>query len=304
MSQDFRLEKILLDLICEQLPYNRVSGGRKLHTRSEMSQQQRASIVPTDADFDDFKKQCLSTENWVTKYNKNGKQVLVEVNPAKKKSQHPKIHKIKCILSIDDVSAATMYDVLHDGEYRKTWDSAMNESFDIASLSDNADVGYYSWRCPPPIKNRDVVTLRTWRVKDNEYIIFNFSVKHPEHPPTKANVRAISILTGYYIQPTGPNSCQFTYLSQADPMGSLPKWVINKASQVLAPQVMTHVHTAGKGYQEWKLQNSPGYKPWLYPEQNRLPAMDPAKLSLQRADELEHVDESSKVDAQECKDSR
>lgn len=45
---------------------------------------------------------------------------------------------------IKDVSAATMYDVLHDNQYRKTWDMAMSESYDIARLSANADVGYYS----------------------------------------------------------------------------------------------------------------------------------------------------------------
>lgn len=50
----------------------------------------------------------------------------------------------QCKMTISDVSAATMYDVLHDGVYRKTWDPAMLESFDIAQLSDNADVGYYS----------------------------------------------------------------------------------------------------------------------------------------------------------------
>ncbi|CAN9515109.1 unnamed protein product [Ophioblennius macclurei] len=264
--------------------------------------QQRVKI-PTDADFEDFKKQCLSTDNWVNKYDKMGKQVSVEVNPAKKKGQHPKIHKIRCKMTIDDVSAATMYDVLHDGEYRKKWDSTMNESYDIARLTDNADVGYYSWRCPPPIKNRDVVTLRSWRANEHEYIIINFSVKHPDHPPTKVNVRAISILTGYYIQHTGPNTCIFTYLSQADPMGSLPKWAINKASQVLAPRVLNHVHVAGKGYEEWKQDNSPDFKPWLYPEQATLPKMDPAELSMQCADELEHVDETSKVDAQESEDS-
>lgn len=33
--------------------------------------------------------------------------------------------------------------------------------------------------CPKPIKNRDVVTLRSWQVMDDEYIIVNFSVKHP-----------------------------------------------------------------------------------------------------------------------------
>lgn len=47
-------------------------------------------------------------------------------------------------MNIKDVSAATMYDVLHDGQYRVEWDPAMKESFDIARLSANADVGYYS----------------------------------------------------------------------------------------------------------------------------------------------------------------
>lgn len=34
-------------------------------------------------------------------------------------------------------------------------------------------------RCPIPLKNRDVVTLRSWQVTDDEYIMVNFSVKHP-----------------------------------------------------------------------------------------------------------------------------
>lgn len=47
-------------------------------------------------------------------------------------------------MAIKDVSAETMYDVIQDGQYRKKWDPAMLESFDIARLSDHADVGYYS----------------------------------------------------------------------------------------------------------------------------------------------------------------
>ncbi|XP_028272430.1 START domain containing 14 [Parambassis ranga] len=262
-----------------------------------------SSILPDEVAFADFKKQCLSTENWLNKYDSNGMQVWVEVNPANKGNHVPKVHKIKCKMTIKDVSAATMYDVLHDGQYRKKWDPAMLESFDIARLSDNADVGYYSWLCPKPIKNRDVVTLRSWQVMDDEYIIINFSVKHPKYSPRSDLVRAISLLTGYYIQPTGPNSCTFIYLSQADPKGSLPKWVVNKASQVLAPRVMKSVHKAGQNYPEWKQQNSPDQKPWLYPEQSTLPMMNPAELSIQRADSLENVDETSKKDAQDSEDS-
>ncbi|KAM6923797.1 START domain containing 14 [Xenentodon cancila] len=261
-----------------------------------------SSILPDEAVFADFKKQCLSTENWLNKYDSNGMQVWVESAPHKG-NKGPKIHKIKCKMTIGDVSAATMYDVIHDGQYRKKWDSTMMESFDIARLSDNADVGYYSWICPKPIKNRDVVTLRSWQVADDEYIIVNFSVKHPNYPPYGHLVRAVSILTGYFIKATGPNSCTFIYLSQADPKGSLPKWVVNKASHVLAPRVMKSVHKAGQNYPEWKQQNSPDQKRWLYPEQSTLPKMNPADLSLQRADSLENVDESSKIDCQDSEDS-
>lgn len=55
----------------------------------------------------------------------------------------------QCKMTIKDVSAATMYDVLHDSQYRKEWDPAMLESYDIARLSPNADVGYYS--CEDPL---------------------------------------------------------------------------------------------------------------------------------------------------------
>uniref|UniRef100_A0A3P8SHC0 START domain-containing protein 10 n=1 Tax=Amphiprion percula TaxID=161767 RepID=A0A3P8SHC0_AMPPE len=261
-----------------------------------------SAFVLSEAFFD-FRKQCLATENWLNKYDENGMQVWVEVPAANKKNHVPKVHKIKCKMTIKDVSAATMYDVIHDGQYRKTWDPAMHESFDIARLSNNADVGYYSWVCPNPIKKRDVVTLRSWQKIDDEYIIINFSVKHPKYPPTKKLVRAVSMLTGYFIKPTGPNSCTFIYLSQADPKGSLPKWVVNRASTRLAPRVMRCVHKAGRDYPEWKKQNSPDQKPWLYPEQNKLPMMDPAELSIQRADSLENVDESSKLDAEDSEDS-
>lgn len=59
------------------------------------------------------------------------------------------------------------------------------------------------------------------------------------------------------------------------------------------------MHKAGQGYPVWKRQNAPEYKPWLYPEQNALPFMDPVNLVIQRGDSLENVDESSLLDVQE-----
>ncbi len=66
---------------------------------------------------------------------------------------------------------------------------------------------------------------------------------------------------------------------------------------------MKCVHKAGQEYPEWKNQNCPDQKPWLYPEQSTLPMMDPAELSIQRADSLENVDKMRKEDGQNSDDS-
>ena len=39
-------------------------------------------------------------------------------------------------------------------------------------------------RCPKPLKNRDVITLRSWLPMGTDYIIMNYSVKHPVSHPT------------------------------------------------------------------------------------------------------------------------
>lgn len=159
----------------------------------------------------------------------------------------------QCRIDIPDVAAGTVYDVLHDGEYRRQWDTNVIACHDIARVAANANVGYYAcewgplvpepligpilllfgaWlrvtatriglvrdgalgsrhqlrrvlgqgrspssgcgpgareaasfffplclgRCPKPLKNRDVVTLRAWQVEDGCHTIISFSVKHP-----------------------------------------------------------------------------------------------------------------------------
>lgn len=67
---------------------------KKLHNLFFEDKSKMSSILPDEAVFADFRRQCLSTDNWVNKYDSNGMQVWVEV-PTKKENRGPKIHKIK-----------------------------------------------------------------------------------------------------------------------------------------------------------------------------------------------------------------
>nr|XP_060159637.1 START domain-containing protein 10 isoform X3 [Globicephala melas] len=123
--------------------------------------------------------------------------------------------------------------------------------------------------------------------------------KIKKYPPRKDLVRAVSIQTGYLIQSTGPKSCVITYMAQVDPKGSLPKWVVNKSSQFLAPKAMKKMYKACVKYPEWKQKHQPHFKPWLHPEQSPLPSLALSELSVQHADSLENIDESAVAESRE-----
>uniref|UniRef100_A0A671PTJ2 PCTP-like protein n=1 Tax=Sinocyclocheilus anshuiensis TaxID=1608454 RepID=A0A671PTJ2_9TELE len=218
-----------------------------------------------------------------------------------------------------DVTAETLYDVLHDTSYRKKWDTNMIDTFDIGRLTVNADVGYYSWKCPSPLKNRDFVTMRSWLPLGNDYLIINYSVKHPV---CLCLVWIVSIyfeniymyihlyiyILIFYIIYKYISYINITYfflniyiyiyvlvskLYLDFFSGSLPKWVVNRASQLVAPKAMKKIYKACLKYPEWKRKHEPNLKPWRYPEQNTLPCINVADLTVQRADSLENIDESS-----------
>lgn len=60
-----------------------------------------------------------------------------------------------------------------------------------------------------------------------------------------------------------------------------------------SPQAMKKIYKACLKYPEWKRKHEPNLKPWRYPEQNTLPCINVADLTVQRADSLENIDESS-----------
>lgn len=43
-----------------------------------------------------------------------------------------------------DVSPSLVYDVLHDGDYRKSWDHVMLEGREVCYVDEHNDIGYYA----------------------------------------------------------------------------------------------------------------------------------------------------------------
>lgn len=86
-------------------------------------------------------------------------------------------------------------------------------------------------------------------------------------------------------------------------MGGLGEGSPRRAgSNPLRPwQAMKKMYKACLKYPDWKLKHNPHFKPWLFPEQSTLPPLALSELSIQHADSLENIDESS---LSETKDDR
>lgn len=226
--------------------------------------------VAEDKDFENLKALIDNHAGWKLDYNKGTTKVWTKAAA----STNFKMVKVKA--EFPNIHSDLLYDVLHDPEYRKVWDQHMIEAKDIGCLNPNNDVGYYSMSCPKPLANRDFVLQRSWLDLGKEKYILNHSVHHHSHPPRQGFVRATSHLTGYLVRSLPENiGCELGYVSQTDPQGTLPPWLVNRVTQIFGPKMIKNLQKATLGYSEWKASHSPHWKPWHFPEQICAPRINP-----------------------------
>jgi len=175
------------------------------------------------------------------------------------------IYPVRVATSFPDITPETLYDVLHDHEYRKEWDKNMTEGKVIQLIDQRNEIGYYSAKGVLTIASRDFVNLRSWRARPDkgEWIIMNHSVDHPEYPSKPGYVRAKSICTGYLILRRDGGGSIFIYYTQTNPNGWIPGFVINNLMTSIAPELVKTLYKAASEYNEWKKNNKPDNKPWL-----------------------------------------
>lgn len=84
--------------------------------------------------------------------------------------------------------------------------------------------------------------------------------------------RAITHITGFVLRSRAPeNGCVLNYVTQCDPQGKLPPWLVNKVTHTLGPRMVKDLRKAALGYVGWKQSQTHFRKPWRYPEEITVP---------------------------------
>lgn len=75
-------------------------------------------------------------------------------------------------------------------------------------------------------------------------------------------------MTGFVIREKSNGGSILGYISQTDPQGRLPTWLVNTVTQSLAPKLARKLEKAALAYPEWKAKSdNPNYMPWRWPDQ-------------------------------------
>merc|ERR1711936_1530049 len=151
--------------------------------------------IAEDSDFALLKILLSRGDGWDLEHSSGPTKVWT------RQADNSSFRMIRLKTTFTDITADTLYDVLHDPIYRKSWDKHMICSRELGSLNPNNDISYYALHCPPPLKNRDFVLQRSWIQTPQEYYIINHSVFHKEYPPQRGFVRGLSHLTGFLVTP-------------------------------------------------------------------------------------------------------
>lgn len=247
--------------------------------------------VPCDKDFEDLKNLCLDDKDWKLEYQKKNIKIYL------KKNDLSSFQMLKSKVDFDDISASQIFDVLMDSEYRRAWDDFMVEGYDHCYVTPFSDVGYYCAKSPKPFKNRDFVMQRSWLDYGvgQDKIISAHSVNHAKIPSVKNRVRGVTYITACYIKSNSLKSCSLHYINQSDPGGSLPAWLINMTTKVLAPKFIKKVYNASLKYGKWKAKHDPEYKPWSNPETLRIPKLDMKDIIKYDLSALRDIEDESQI---------
>ena len=132
-------------------------------------------------------------------------------------------------------SKDVVFEAISNLDIRKQWDSVFSELKVVNHEGENgAEILFMIIKSPVFfISNREFVQQRKmWKnfPSNKSHILHFISVENDECPPSKKNVRAETVISGYYMQddPDNPEHSILGVLSQTDLKGNIPHVLVNK----------------------------------------------------------------------------
>ncbi|CAM9646182.1 unnamed protein product [Scytosiphon promiscuus] len=150
-----------------------------------------------------------------------------------KKSGGSKFACVRAWCSMD-VPVEAIAELFESPERVTEYNKWFLEGRDLELLDDDTKVVWACSPCPLPfVKPRDFVTVvNVRRLDDGTVVVVNRAHRHPDAPPMKEYTRGEVILAANVMRPDAEdeNRTHFTMLTQVDPGGVAPAWIVNKIS--------------------------------------------------------------------------
>lgn len=100
-----------------------------------------APRIADDNDFESLKQLVDDNNGWNLELSKSETQVWT------RSVDGCNFHMVKIHSIFHNITSDIVFDVLHDPDYRKDWDSHMIASEEIGCFNVNNDIGYYASEC-------------------------------------------------------------------------------------------------------------------------------------------------------------
>lgn len=172
------------------------------------------------------------SQSWVPTLNTPTTQIQRRIDPSA-----PNDVLIRCFRQLEGVDPLVALFMMCDLEERSQWDQLfVNIKILQAGVDDN-DILFMVLRTPVRlVSDRDFVLFRRVQIQESPThgvvaSVFQRSTDHAMGQPTSTYVRAESMIGGYvFRRAPGETVTEMFVTTMSDPMGNLPKSLINKVA--------------------------------------------------------------------------
>jgi len=123
------------------------------------------------------------------------------------------------------------FDLINDTsmESRKKWDQDLSFYEVKEQVTDKVLLTHVGVTAPMPVAARDFCAIRCTTQIDGSFYIFGCSIIHSSVPEdsTGMYVRGNILVSGFYLKPIDDNQTFVANITQVDPAGWIPAWVVN-----------------------------------------------------------------------------